>query len=75
LLLSLRLVKPFKAEAKKLAKQLISAANQTLSSLMPEVVLLLDRALNQAATDKSSGFGFNLFGKDKSPKDAPNSHH
>lgn len=69
LLLSLKLAKPFKAEAKTLAKQLSSVTNPAISALIPEVLSLLGRALNQTPTEKSSGFGFNLFGKNKPPKE------
>tara|TARA_R110002050_G_scaffold9504_1_gene32994 strand:- start:131162 stop:132790 length:1629 start_codon:yes stop_codon:yes gene_type:complete len=72
LLLSLKLAKPFKAEAKTLAKQLNSATNQTVAPLIPEVLSLFERALNQSPTEKSSGFSFSLFGKAKTSKQEPN---
>tara|TARA_R110001606_G_scaffold399310_1_gene584673 strand:+ start:4383 stop:6023 length:1641 start_codon:yes stop_codon:yes gene_type:complete len=75
LLLSLKLAKPFKTEAQKLAKQLISATKQTMPRLMPEVLSLLGRALSQTTTGKSSGFGFSLFSKNKSLEDKSDDHH
>ena len=75
LLLSLKLVKPFKAEAKTLAKQLSSATNQAVSALTPEVLSLLERVLNQSPAAKSSGFSFNIFGKNKvSPEKSDNNN-
>ncbi|KKN66480.1 hypothetical protein LCGC14_0470840 [marine sediment metagenome] len=64
LLQSLKLTKPFKAETKTLSKKLNTATNQTLPDLIPEVRELLRRVLNQTP-EKSSGFSFNIFGKNK----------
>tara|TARA_R110002049_G_scaffold262028_1_gene438109 strand:+ start:411 stop:2045 length:1635 start_codon:yes stop_codon:yes gene_type:complete len=69
LLLSLKLVKPFKSEAKTLAKKLTSATKQTLPALIPEAQSLFDRLLNQNPAEKSSSFGFNIFGKNKPSKE------
>lgn len=74
LLLSLTLTKQFKAEAKTLAKRLSPATNQAMPALIPEVLALLDRAVNQIPIEKKSAFGFNLFGKSKLPKDQPASN-
>lgn len=74
LLLSLTLTKQFKAEAKTLAKRLSPATNQAIPGLIPEVLALLDRAVNQIPIEKKSAFGFNLFGKSKLPKDQPASN-
>jgi len=75
LLLSLKLVKPFKAEAKTLAKQLKSTTNQAISARIPEVRSLLERALNQTITEKKSGFSFNFFGKNKLLREESESHN
>lgn len=75
LLLSLKLAKPFKAEAKTLAKQLSPATNQAMPRLIPQVLSLLDRIINQSPVEKASGFGFNIFGKSKPPKEEPAIHY
>ncbi len=71
----MRLTKQFKAEAKTLAKQQTSATNQAMPTLIPQILSLLDRVLNQSPTEKSSGFSFNLFGKNKPPKQEPDRQH
>lgn len=68
LLTSLKLAKPFKAEAKILAKQLKPAINKDISALMPEVLSLIERIITPVPADKSKGFSFNLFGKGKTSK-------
>ncbi|NQZ53636.1 MAG: GGDEF domain-containing protein [Piscirickettsiaceae bacterium] len=69
LLHSLKLAKPFKSEARKLSKQLKSSTNNQITSLMPEVLLLLNSSLEiNSAKNLSRGFGFHLFGIGKSPK-------
>ena len=65
LLLSLKLAKPFKADAKSLAKQLKPATNKDIPTLMPKVLSLLEQTLNEQPVKKSTGFGFSLFGKNK----------
>jgi diguanylate cyclase len=74
LLLSIKLAKPFKAEAKTLAKQLSSATNQAMPALIPQVLTLLDSVLNPTPTEKTSGFNFNIFGESKSLKEEASSH-
>jgi diguanylate cyclase len=74
LLLLIKLAKPFKAEAKTLAKQLSSATNQVMPALIPQVLTLLDSVLNQTPTEKTSSFNFNIFGKSKPLKEEPASH-
>lgn len=67
LLKSLKLKKPFKSEAKDLAKQFKSASSQQVPPLVPKLLSLLDRCLNDSKDTKSSrGFSFNLFGMSKS---------
>ena len=74
LLLSLKLAKQFKAEVKTLAKQLSPATNQAMPALIPQVLSLLDRIVNQSPSEKKSSFGFNIFGKSKLPKEEVASH-
>lgn len=71
LLISLKLTKPFKAEAKTLAKQLKPAINDDLTALLPDVQSLIERIILPVPAQKSKGFGFNLFGKSKTPEIAP----
>lgn len=53
LLLSLKLAKQFKAEVKTLAKQLSPATNQAMPALIPQVLSLLDRIVNQSPSEKN----------------------
>ena len=69
LITSLKLAKPFKAQAKTLSKQLVAAPNDTVSTLLPELSLLFDSYINQHANKKTSrGLGYHLFGIGKSSK-------
>jgi len=69
LLKSLKLSKAFKSEAKDLAKLFKSASTQQATALLPELISLLDRCLNnESSTGTSKGFSFSLFGKGKSPE-------
>lgn len=69
LLTSLTLAKPFKAEAKSLAKQLKPLLNNETTALMPQVQSLIERIINSTLPEKSKGFGFNFFGKNKQLKE------
>jgi hypothetical protein len=40
-----------------------------MPALIPQVLSLLDRFLNQTPAAKTSDFGFNIFGKNKPPKE------
>jgi len=67
LLSNLKLPKPFKSEAKTLCKQFKSTGNEEVAVIMPELLSLLDNCINASSSQKSSsGFGFNLFGRNKS---------
>jgi diguanylate cyclase len=70
LLASLQIPKHFKSESKSLIKQL-NSAEKKVSQLIPQVLSLLDGCMNKASSTKSSsGFGFNLFNRDKSSDDS-----
>ena len=71
LLTSLKLVKPFKYEAKTLARQLKPATNKNIIALIPEVLSLFERIIKPKPVEKSKAFGFNLFGKSKMPEQEP----
>ncbi len=63
LLSSSKLAKSLKSEAKRLSKQLKSATNNQIASLIPEVLLLLNSNLEMhSAKSRSRGFDFHLFG-------------
>ncbi len=65
LLSSLQLPKQFKSESKSLIKQL-NTVGKNVTKLVPEVISLLDKSLTIPTDNKtSSGFSFNLFGKEK----------
>ncbi len=66
LLTSLKIPKQFKSESKSLIKQL-NTAEKKVSQLIPQVLSLLDGCMGNVRSSKSSsGFGFNLFNRDKS---------
>ena len=71
LLKSLKLRKPFKADARKLATQFKSASNNEVSSLIPELLLLLNNCMPDGKEKSSRGFSFHLFGIGKPKKDDP----
>ncbi|RKZ88425.1 MAG: hypothetical protein DRQ39_02510 [Gammaproteobacteria bacterium] len=67
LISSLKLAKAFKTQAKTLSKQLSSTPNDTISALLPEVLLLLESYIHQYSNKKPTrGLGYHLFGIGKS---------
>jgi diguanylate cyclase len=68
LLTSLKLVKPFKAEAKILAKRLKPATNKDIPALISEVFSLFERIIKPSPAKKTKGFSFSLFGNSKLPE-------
>jgi diguanylate cyclase len=66
LLASLKLKKLVKKDAKKLIKRLQSASNSEISTLMPELLSLLNSCLPSSAKNAVPRSGFSLFGFGKS---------
>lgn len=65
LLTSLKLPRTFNSEAKKLSKNLESATGSDVSTLTSDLLVLLDKCINNSTDKKSKGF-FKLFGSAKS---------
>lgn len=66
LLSSLKVARPYKAEARELAKQLKTSSNTEVASLIPQITSFFEHFLDQHAPAKpSSAFKFNLFGLTK----------
>ncbi|OUR64885.1 hypothetical protein A9Q79_06240 [Methylophaga sp. 42_25_T18] len=68
LLKSLKLRKPYKADARKLAKQLKLASSSEVSTLLPELLLLLNSCLPDGTEKPARRFSFHLFGIGKPAK-------
>ena len=68
LLKSLKLRKPFKADARKLAKQLKLASSSEVSTLIPELLLFLNSCLPDGTEKSARRFSFHLFGIGKPAK-------
>jgi len=69
LLSSLKLKKLVKKEAKKLTKRLQSASNSEVSTLMPELLSLLNSCLPSSSKNAAPRSGFRLFGSGKTKED------
>ncbi|MBL4638877.1 MAG: GGDEF domain-containing protein [Proteobacteria bacterium] len=68
LLKSLKLRKPYKADARKLAKQLKLASSSEVSTILPELLLLLNSCLPDGTEKPARRFSFHLFGIGKPAK-------
>ncbi|OUR73487.1 hypothetical protein A9Q78_03600 [Methylophaga sp. 41_12_T18] len=69
LLKSLKIRKTFKMDAKNLVKQLNSASSSEVTSLIPELLMLINSCLTTAEQKPSKGFSFHLFGIGKPSKE------
>lgn len=68
LLASLKLSRPYKREARELAKQLKTSSNAQVIAILPKLTSFFEHFLSQHSPNKSSlGFKFNLFGLTKPP--------
>lgn len=68
LLKSLKLRKPYKTDAKKLAKQFHTASKSEVNKLFPELLLLLNSSLPNGSEKTARKFSFHLFGIGKPAK-------
>lgn len=69
LLKSLKIRKPFKSDARKLAKKFKPASSSEVNTLIPELLSLLNNCMPDGSEKTSRGFSFHLFGIGKPKKE------